>query len=147
MLIDDVKQVLRISNTAYDVEITDLIEACKLDLKLAGVLTISETDKLIKRAILVYVKANFGYDNPDADRLLKAYKMLRNHLAISIDYAYYSVTINAGSQCTVTFNGEAKQTNTTGTAIFHSRTKNHVSYIVNGVTNYIDITGNTVIGA
>lgn len=108
-MLEDVKTILRISNNAYDDEIEDLIEAAKADLKLSGVnvdKTVTETytpepteetpepepvdvevmDPLIKRAIIVYVKANFGWDNPDSDKLRQAFVMLKQHLALSGDY-------------------------------------------------------------
>lgn len=85
-LLDDIKPKLRINNDAFDDEITDLIEAAKLDLGIAGVENIDITDPLIKRAITVYVKANFGWDNPDAERLEKSYTMLKQHLALSGEY-------------------------------------------------------------
>ena len=85
-LIDDVKKVLRISSDAFDTEVTDLIEAAKIDLRISGVDVIVETDALIKRAISIYCKANFGYDNADADRLIESYQSLKQHLAVSSDY-------------------------------------------------------------
>ncbi len=85
-LIDDIKKVLRISSNAFDTEVTDLIEAAKIDLRISGVDVIDETDALIKRAISIYCKANFGYDNADADRLIESYQSLKQHLAISSDY-------------------------------------------------------------
>lgn len=93
-LIDDVKVALRISNTAYDLEIKDLIDAGKSDLRLAGVFFVDETEKdtlvllnpLIKRAIIIYCKANFGYENLDADRFQDSYVMLKQHLSLSGDY-------------------------------------------------------------
>jgi len=109
-MLKDVKTVLRISNNAYDAEIEDLIEAAKIDLKLSGVninKTVTQTytpeptkenpepepveiqvmDPLIKRAITVYVKANFGWNNPDSERLQQSYNMLKIHLALSQEYA------------------------------------------------------------
>jgi uncharacterized phage protein (predicted DNA packaging) len=89
-LIDDIKTALRISNTAFDSEISDLISAAQSDLKLSGVLESKvndDTDPLIKRAIIVYVKANFGWNNPDAERLQHSYNMLKIHLALSQEYA------------------------------------------------------------
>lgn len=88
-MLEDVKTVLRISNNAYDAEIEDLIEAAKMDLILSGVheSKIVETDPLIKRAIMVYVKANFGWNNPDAEKLQHSYNMLKIHLALSQEYA------------------------------------------------------------
>lgn len=147
-ILDDVKVALRIAaaTTAYDGEVQDLIDACETDLALAGLLVIDETDALTKRAIQVYCKANFGYDNPDADRLQKSYDMLKNHLSMSSDYAYYTVTITAVEQGPVEFDGVTKETNASGVVVFYSRTKNHVEYTMDGTTGYIDIAGNTVIG-
>lgn len=54
---------LRISNTAFDSEITDLVSAARDDLVLGGVIpprAQDESDMLIKRAIGTYVKAEFG---------------------------------------------------------------------------------------
>lgn len=87
-LIDDVKKVLRVTVNNFDTEITDLIDAAKADLELSGVLAakITDGDKLIKRALMTYVKAHFGYDNPDADKLKSAYDMLKAHLTLSAEY-------------------------------------------------------------
>ena len=88
-ILTDVKTVLRISNTAYDTEITDLIAAAKADLILTGVLAIKandDTDTLIKRAITVYAKANFGLNNPDSEKLQKSYDSLKCHLSLSQEY-------------------------------------------------------------
>lgn len=88
-LIDDIKKALRITAAAFDTEISDLIEAGKLDLKISGVDTRTETDPLIKRALTLYCKIHFGYDNPDVDRLTTAYELLKSHLAVSADYHNY----------------------------------------------------------
>jgi uncharacterized phage protein (predicted DNA packaging) len=87
-ILDDVKVALRIaaSNTTFDGEIGDLIEAAKDDLQLAGITKADESDALIKRAINTYCKAHYGYDNPDAERFLESYLMLKRHLALSVDY-------------------------------------------------------------
>lgn len=87
-MIITVKLALRISNTAYDSEITDLIAEAKADLKLCGVIEgkIIETDVLIKRAIVTYCKANFGLNNADSEKLQRSYEAIRNHLTMSIDY-------------------------------------------------------------
>lgn len=87
-LIDDVKDSLRVDGNDLDGEISDLISAAKADLKLSGVLEskITDTDPLIKRAITVYVKANFGWDNSDADRFTKSYEMLKMHLTLTAEY-------------------------------------------------------------
>ena len=90
-MLDDVKKVMRISDstTAFDDEISDLIAAAQADLQLSGMAAekvIDDTDPLIKRAIVVYVKWQFGFDNPDADRLERAYNLLKGHLTLSQDY-------------------------------------------------------------
>jgi len=93
-LLDDVKLALRISpgTTAYDGEVQDLIAAAKADLKRAGVdpakvdAEDEDLDPLIKRAIVVYCKVEFGWDNPDAERLARAYEHLVAALTLSQDY-------------------------------------------------------------
>ena len=88
-ILDDIKIALRISNTAYDSEIYDLVAAARADLRLSGILESKvndDTDPLIKRAITVYVKANFGWNNPDAEKLQQSYNMLKSHLALSQEY-------------------------------------------------------------
>ena len=87
-LLGDIKTTLRISSTAYDTEISDLIDAAKADLQLSGVLAtkIVDTDPLIKRVITIYCKANFGLENPDYERLLQAYGSLKIHLCLSTEY-------------------------------------------------------------
>lgn len=87
--LSEVKIALRVSNTALDGEITDLIAAARQDLILSGVLASkanSTTDSLIKRAVVTYVKAHFGWDNPEAERFLSAYVMLKQHLTLSQEY-------------------------------------------------------------
>lgn len=83
-LLDDVCKMLR---TNHRDEVQDLIDAAKMDLKISGVKRIDETDPLIKRAITVYCKAHYGYDDPAmAERFEKSYAMLKAHLALSIEY-------------------------------------------------------------
>lgn len=86
-MLTKVKEALRISekNTAYDNEITDLIEACKSDLLISGISSsfLKGEDPLIKQAIKTYCKAYFGYDNPDSEKLKESYSLLKQHLAIA----------------------------------------------------------------
>lgn len=85
-MLESVKLSLRIKNNVFDGEIIDLIDAAKLDLGISGVEKINEADPLIKRAITMYVKANFGWDNPDSEKLQESYLMLKQHLSLSGDY-------------------------------------------------------------
>lgn len=97
-ILDDAKLALRISNTAFDNEINDLISAARQDLTLSGILDTKandDSDVLIKRAIIVYVKANFGFDNPDVEKLQQSYESLKISLALSTDYTGDIGTTNA----------------------------------------------------
>lgn len=87
-MLEDVKRELRITNTAYDLEVLDLIEAAKLDLKIPQIneLKILESDPLIKRAIILYCKANFGLDNKDSEKYQKSYDNLVEKLSLSLFY-------------------------------------------------------------
>ena len=144
-LLDDVKISLGITGTDLDSDLTILINACKADLKLSGLYKIDEEDELIKRAIILYCQTNFDYDSKYSEKLQRSYDTLKSHLSLSSDYAYFEVVINVGEQTRVTFDGEVKETDQSGTVIFYSRAKNHVAYVVKGITSYIDVTGHTVI--
>lgn len=94
-MLDAVKVALRISqaNTAFDGEINDLITAAQQDLALSGVTPTKAndtTDPLIKRAVVIYCKAHFGWDNPDAEKLQRSYEMLKTHLTLAGDYIVVS---------------------------------------------------------
>ena len=91
MLLQDVKLALRIMSTdALDSEVEDLIESARLDLVQSGIdsekAQDKEPDPLIKRAIVLYAKANYGLDSPNADRFQESYDMLKQHLSLSGDY-------------------------------------------------------------
>lgn len=88
-IFDDVKLAVREDNDAFDTEILDIIEAAKLDLKGSGVVEIDDTDPLIKRAIILYSKANYGLNNPDMEKYQNSYNMLKAHLSFSSDYNGY----------------------------------------------------------
>lgn len=90
-LLDDVKKALRVSSATYDDEVIDLINAGKSDLRLAGIYFVDETeelplDPLVKRAVVTYCKANFGYENTDADRFRDSYVMIKQLLSLAGDY-------------------------------------------------------------
>jgi len=85
-MLEAVKLALRLTSTAFDDEITALIEACKKDLMVAGVGSIIETDPLIKSAIKLYAKAYFGYVE-DGETYKKSYDSLKNTLCLAGDYS------------------------------------------------------------
>lgn len=84
-MLNKVKLALRISNDAYDGEITDLINACKKELELAGIASsnINENDAIISRTIMCYCKAYFGFDNTEADRYIKSFESLKSFLCLN----------------------------------------------------------------
>lgn len=87
-MLEKIKLSLRINNSAYDDEITDLINACKKELELAGIASsnIDEDDEMIIRAITLYCKANFGFDNNDADRYTNSYESIKTFLCTNTHY-------------------------------------------------------------
>lgn len=86
-MLEDVKTALRVSGSDLDIEVQDLIDAAKLDLRISGVNKIDDDDPLIKRAVITYCKANFGYDDVNmSERFERAYIMLKQHLSLSSEY-------------------------------------------------------------
>lgn len=87
-MLDKVKLALRINNDAYDSEITSLINACKRELELVGIASSNfyTSDYMITQAIILYCKANFGFDNSEADRYQKAYESLKSFLTLCPEY-------------------------------------------------------------
>lgn len=81
-----VKLALRITTDAFDSELTDLIEAAMIDLRIAGVdNVVSQSDPLVLRAITTYCKANFG--EPDEyDRLKKSYDEQKAQMSMATGY-------------------------------------------------------------
>ena len=72
-LLSEVKLAMRISTTAYDDSIMDLINACIADIGIVGVtFTSITTDPLLKQAVKTYCRLNFGTP-PDYDRLKASY--------------------------------------------------------------------------
>ncbi len=87
--VNSVRQYLRVSHEYFDGEISDLIGAARADLIMGGISpekVNDESDPLIKRAVVVYVKAEFGLDNADAEKYKESYNMLKRHLMLSNEY-------------------------------------------------------------
>lgn len=83
--LDKVKMGLRISTTAYDEELTDLITAAKTDLGIAGVEVPSTLDEIVTRAIITYCKMSFGLPE-DYDRLKRSYDEQKAQLVTATGY-------------------------------------------------------------
>lgn len=85
-MLQKIKDALRVSGSALDIEIQDLIDAAKADLQLSGIVK-DENDPLITRAITIYCKAHFGYEEPaQAELFMRSYNALKAHLALSKEY-------------------------------------------------------------
>ena len=81
-MLDDIKLALRVAGDDFDSELNNLIAAALLDLKIVGVSNRSETDALIKTAVITYCKIHFG--EPDEyDRLKKSYDEQKAQLSMA----------------------------------------------------------------
>ena len=88
-LIDKVKTALRITTTAYDEELNDLISAAQLDLGIAGVTLPDTLDTLCETAVKTYCALHFG--QPDAyDRLKASYDEQKAQLSMATGYTTWT---------------------------------------------------------
>lgn len=81
------KLTLRIAddNDAFDEEIQDLIDACMADLNIADVVVVDQLDPLVMRAVLTYVKMNFG-EVDDYDRYKQSYDEQKAQMSMNSNY-------------------------------------------------------------
>lgn len=84
-MLDKVKLALRVTTTALDSEINDLIDAALADLGLAGVTNQEQTDPLVIRAVTTYCRANFGQPE-DYERMKAAYDEQKAQLRTATGY-------------------------------------------------------------
>jgi len=89
-MLQRIKTALRISAVDYDEEVTGLIAAAREHLRTSGVseavLASEDPAPLVEQAITIYCKSNFGFDNPDADRLDKSFKSISDKLLFSSEF-------------------------------------------------------------
>ena len=90
-ILDKVRLALRRSTDAFDSEIQDLIKACLLDLKIAGVNEYNietVTDPLIIRAICTYCKYHFGDAKgvEELERLKASYDEQKAQMSMASGY-------------------------------------------------------------
>lgn len=75
--------------TVYDDEIADLVSAARSALVAGGVsdaMAKSDDDASVRVALKTYVKANFGMDNPDAERLMRSFAEMLCRMAGSTEH-------------------------------------------------------------
>lgn len=89
-MLDQVKLALRYRNKLFDSEIQMYIEACKNNLKLAGIdeEKIVESDDSIVNAVTCYCKWQLNFQNNGAE-WEKIYKDLKTSLALDTNYNVY----------------------------------------------------------
>ena len=87
-LLDKAKMAMRITTNAYDDEITDLIEAAKADLGIAGVELPDTLDAICERAIITSCRVQFGSPD-DHDRLKASYDEQKAQLATATGYTVW----------------------------------------------------------
>lgn len=90
-LLDACRAALRIPAFVkdYDEEISDVIEAARTELVAGGVSKAKandDSDGRVRLAIKVYVKANFGMDNPDAERFMKSFDAMLTSMSGDSSY-------------------------------------------------------------
>lgn len=96
-LLDDVKVACRVTSTAYNTELTDLIDAALADLGITDIdqalLATTGIMPLIKRAVLTYCKMNFGeLEEGKYDRLKASYDEQKSQLLMSSTYNTWGVS-------------------------------------------------------
>lgn len=86
-MLEKAKLALRITTTAFDSEILDLIEAGVKDLGIAGVTEVVDaaSDPLVTRAVITYVRLHFGAPD-DYDRLKASYDEQKAQLSMATGY-------------------------------------------------------------
>lgn len=83
--LDKARLALRITTDAYDDEISELIEAAKGDLQIAGVILPDDMYGVVNTAINTYVKMRFGQPE-DYDRLKAAYDEQKAQLSTATGF-------------------------------------------------------------
>ena len=82
--------------TRNDEEINELALACVKELENTGVYGDPAKDALYYQAMVLYCKANFGYDE-NTERFQTAFEKLRDSMALSGDYAKEKKDGNSGT--------------------------------------------------
>lgn len=84
-MLEAARTALRITVNDFDAEIQALIDAAKLDLGIAGVILGEDMDALVQRAVITYVRCNFGSPD-DYDRLKASYDEQKAQLQMATGY-------------------------------------------------------------
>lgn len=95
-LLDKVKTACRVTTTAYDEELSDLICAGIRDIGITDVRPelledVNQLPALVKRAVITYCRMNFGQPD-DYDRLKRSYDEQKAQLLMSSTYTEWGGT-------------------------------------------------------
>ena len=86
-LLDEVRLAVRVSDETFDAELIAHVAAAMTDLRRVGVreslLDPASLSPLAKAAVIQWVKADFGYDNPEAARFRESYREIARSLVCS----------------------------------------------------------------
>lgn len=96
-LLEDVKQVCRVTSDVYNAELSDLVLAAFADLGITdiqqSILTEGTAPSLVKRAVLTYCKMNFGtVDDGVYDRLKASYDEQKAQMLMASGYTNWGET-------------------------------------------------------
>lgn len=92
MLLEKVRNALRIKNHSHDDELIDYINAAVLDLGIAGVEP-EEMDELVITAIITYCKMRNGLPE-DYDKLKKSYDEQKAQMSNASGYTNWEVDLH-----------------------------------------------------
>lgn len=90
-----VKLAMAITSDAFDVELTDLINACIEDLKSNGIKAddlIEAENALVLQAIKTYCRVHFQ-SPADYDKLLASYEQQKGHMRMSTGYTVWPAEV------------------------------------------------------
>ena len=89
-LLEKTKVALRVTVDNYDSDISDLIDAAKLDLGIAGVTLPTALDAICERAIITYCKVHFSaLSDGEYSRLKAAYDEQKAQLGTATGYTIW----------------------------------------------------------
>lgn len=89
-LLEQVKLALRVTVNNYDSELTELIEAAKFDLGIAGVQLPAELDAICDRAIITYCKVHWSaLTDGEWSRLKASYDEQKAQLSTATGYTVW----------------------------------------------------------
>lgn len=88
-ILSAVKLALRITTTAFDSELYDLINAGMVDLRQAGITNMDTSDPMVRRAIITFCRLNFGAPD-DYDRLKRSYDEQKAQMGMATGYTLWT---------------------------------------------------------